>query len=359
MPLVAHNDLPTFERLRHEGEDVLSVERARHQDIRELHIGLLNMMPDAALAVTEKQYMRLVGACNRIAQMYVYPFTVPGLSRGTEARAHIYAHYSTFEDLKDAGLDALIISGANVADPSIDQEPFWEPLTEVVSWAEENVTSILCSCLATHALAKHHYGIDRRAMADKRWGVYSHVVADRGHPLVQDVNTRFDAPHSRWNDVSAQQLRRAGAHVLVESDVAGAHLAVSPDRFRMVFFQGHPEYDRNSLLKEYKREVNRYLDGEIEAPPPHPEHYFSPAAAALADAYLADAVGARRRGGPMPVFPEAAFDDHIDDTWGDSGRAIFNNWLGLVYQITGLERRQPFMPGVDPSDPLGLDAITT
>jgi len=57
MPLVAHNKLPTFQRLRDRGQDVLSVERARHQDIRELHIGLLNMMPDAALAATEYQFM--------------------------------------------------------------------------------------------------------------------------------------------------------------------------------------------------------------------------------------------------------------------------------------------------------------
>ena len=128
MPLVAHNALPTFERLRAEGEDVLSVERAETQDIRELHVGLLNMMPDAALLVTEKQYMRLIGACNRITQIYVYPFSVPGLARSEEARAHIEAYYADFEDLQAAGLDALIISGANVTNPALDLEPFWEPL---------------------------------------------------------------------------------------------------------------------------------------------------------------------------------------------------------------------------------------
>ena len=94
MPLVAHNALPTFERLRAEGEDVLSLERAEHQDIRELHVGLLNMMPDAALLVTEKQYMRLIGACNRITQIYVYPFSVPGLARSEAARNHIAAFYA-------------------------------------------------------------------------------------------------------------------------------------------------------------------------------------------------------------------------------------------------------------------------
>ncbi len=275
MPLVAHNALPTFERLRAEGEDVLSIERAETQDIRELHVGLLNMMPDAALLVTEKQYMRLIGACNRITQIYVYPFSVPGLARSEEARAHIEAYYADFEDLQAAGLDALIISGANVTNPALDLEPFWEPLQEVVTWAASNVTSILCSCLATHALVKHLHGIDRQPFAHKLWGVYRHRVCDRAHPLTQDVNTRFDAPHSRWNDIPRQSWDAAGLHVLAESDDAGVHLATSPDGFRIVYFQGHPEYDRNSLLKEYKREVGRFLAGDLESPPPYPEHYLS------------------------------------------------------------------------------------
>ena len=354
MPLVAHNELPTFERLLSEGEDILSLERARHQDIRELHIGLLNMMPDAALWVTEQQYMRLVGSCNRIVQMYVYPFSVPGLARSEQAQTHIDRYYTDFDELRAAGLDALIITGANVTSPSLDLEPFWAPLREVITWADGNVTSILCSCLATHALVKHLYDIERRRMPQKRWGVYSHRICDRTHPLVQDVNTRFDAPHSRWNDIAREQLEVAGLHILAESDVAGVHLAVSPDRFRMVYFQGHPEYDRNSLLKEYKREVKRFLDGELDDPPPHPEHYLPPEAADIAARYLDEARDARRRRAELPLFPEAALDDHLDNTWGDTGKALFNNWLGLVYQLTGLDRHEPFMPGVDPEDPLGV-----
>ena len=123
MPLVAHNELPSFALLRAQGETIISADRACSQDIRELHIGLLNMMPDAALQVTERQYMRLVGSCNQIVQMYVYPFSISGLERGPQARAHIAAHYADFDRLRQAGLDALIISGANVSNPSLDQEP--------------------------------------------------------------------------------------------------------------------------------------------------------------------------------------------------------------------------------------------
>ncbi len=354
MPLVAHSELPTFRKLRERGHDILTLDRALHQDIRELHIGLLNMMPDAALSATEQQFMRLVGACNQIVQLYVYPFSVPGLDRSDEASSYIDEHYADFDRLREDGLDALIISGANVSNPSIELEPFWEPLQEVVSWAEDSVTSILCSCLATHALVKHLYRIDRQPMRLKRWGVYSHRVRDRSHPLMHDVNTRFDAPHSRWNDVSRSRLESAGLSILAESDVAGVHLAVSPDQFRIVYFQGHPEYDDHSLLKEYKREVNRFLGGEIEEPPPYPEHYFSADCEALAEEFLRQADNARSAGEDPPDFPESAFIPHLDNTWGDTGRAIFNNWLGLVYQLTSLDRREPFMPGIDPDNPLGL-----
>ena len=125
MPLVAHSGLPAFARLGAEGFDVLSAERAARQDIRELHIGLLNMMPDAALEATERQFLRLVGGCNRIAQIHVHPFGVRSQERGPRARAHMAAHYREFESLEEEGLDALIITGANPADPDLTRESFW------------------------------------------------------------------------------------------------------------------------------------------------------------------------------------------------------------------------------------------
>jgi homoserine O-succinyltransferase len=162
MPIVAHNGLPTFERLRAEGVNVLEPDRALHQDIRELHIGLLNMMPDKALAATERQFFRLVGESNPIAQFYMHPFTLPQLARGADARAHVERYYDDFAQLREQGLDALIITGANVVGPQLSTQPFWEPLIEVIDWAYSNVTSTLCSCLATHAVLEFRYGQPRR-----------------------------------------------------------------------------------------------------------------------------------------------------------------------------------------------------
>ena len=148
MPLVAHTDLPSFQRLRDEGHEILRPDRAQTQDIRELHIGLLNMMPDAALQATERQFMRMVGSCNRIAQFYIHPFTFPEIPRDETATQHINQYYSSFEDLKLEGLDALIISGANPVEKDITLEPFWDPLQDVVEWAKGNVLfgNVFLSC---------------------------------------------------------------------------------------------------------------------------------------------------------------------------------------------------------------------
>ncbi len=357
MPLVEHLELPTFSHLREQGHEVLPLDRAIHQDIRELHIGFLNMMPDAALGATERQFIRLVGSCNRIAQFYVYPFTLPGLQRSEETLAYIEKYYCDFGELKEQGLDALIITGANVANPQLDQEAFWEPLMEVVHWADQNVASTLCSCLATHALLKHLYGIDRQPLPAKRWGVYNHRICEPGHPLLRGVNTRFDVPHSRYNEISRQQLEDAGLTVLVESGQGGVHMAVSPDQFRIIFFQGHPEYDLSSLLKEYKRELARYLSGELDEAPPFPENYFSTEVGERVQGYLAQVLQARERGGGFPEFPDREIEDLLDNTWGDTAKALVANWLGLVYQLTNLDRTSQYMDGVDPDDPLGLKGI--
>lgn len=352
MPLVQHNNLPTFEVLRNDGHTVLSLDRARHQDIRELHIGFLNMMPDAALTATERQFIHLVGSSNPIAQFFVYPFSLPELNRGARAQAHIREHYFEFEELAELGLDALIITGANVIEPSLVDEPFWDPLIDIARWAENNVASTFCSCLATHALVKHFHGIDRRHLSQKQWGVYSHTVTRKDHPILRDVNTRFDAPHSRYNDVSREQFEAAGCSVLAESSDVGVHLAVSPDQLRVVYFQGHPEYGAISLLKEFKREARRFLSGDREKLPRIPENFFTSNGEKIAEDFLARLDS--NDGSSISDFPEDLLTTQCDNSWGDTGKAIVSNWLGLVYQLTNLDRKKQFMPGVDPDDPLQL-----
>ena len=352
MPLVAHNDLPAFRRLAAEGAKVLPQDTALRQDIRELHIGLLNMMPDSALAATERQFLRLIGASNPIAQFYVHPFTLPALPRGADARDYIARYYETFDQIRAGGLDALIITGANVSHPSLPEEPFWAPLKTVITWAERNVTSTLCSCLATHAVLEFKYHQKRRRQAAKTWGVYRHRVTDATHPLVSDINSRFDVPHSRWNTIDQSQFHAAGLRILVESDDVGVHLAISSDGLRFVFSQGHPEYDTISLLKEFKRESLRHRQGETPTAPAIPDNIFGAREQAIIGEYRNQPDTAS----PAYDFPEALLRQRLDNTWRDTATAVLSKWLGLIYQTTHTDRGIPFMPDIDPDDPLQLAA---
>ena len=123
-------------------------------------------------------------------------------------------------------------------------------------------------------MLQFRYKQKRFPQTSKKWGVFPHFIEDKSHPLVMDINTRFDVPHSRWNTVSREQFDVAGLRVLVESDDGCVHLATSADGIRTVFFQGHPEYDTISLLKEYKREIRAFVSGHRQEYPPFPENYF-------------------------------------------------------------------------------------
>lgn len=355
MPLVANSELPSFARLKQDGETILAADQALQQDIRELHIGLLNMMPDAALEATERQFFRLIGESNQIAQFYLHPFTLDALERNAEGQAHVEKYYQSFEEIKQEGLDALIITGANMVGTELSEQPFWEPLSEVLAWAYANVTSTLCSCLTSHAVLQFRYNQKRTLLASgKRWGVFPHRVVDRKHPLVVGVNTRFDVPHSRFNEVFPEQFTEAGLKILVESEDGDVHLAVSEDGFRLVFFQGHPEYDSISLMKEYKREVGRYVNGETSDYPPFPENYFSLKCQTILEEYQDNLNVALTSGSELPVFPENLIIPFLDNTWHDTAEAVINNWIGKVYQLTNTDRHIPFNETIDTNNPLGL-----
>lgn len=350
MPLVAHNQLPSFTRLQQEGIRVLTPDTANTQDIRELHIGLLNMMPDAALAATERQFFRLIGESNPIAQFYVHPFTLDVLPRGDDAQQHIAQFYETFEQIKAQGLDALIITGANVVGHELSNQAFWAPLMEVVDWAHNNVASTLCSCLATHAVIEFRYQQQRQPQKSKKWGVFPHTVVGRSHPLVNDINTRFHVPHSRWNEITKAQFKQANLKILVEGDGGCVHLATSEDGFKTVFFQGHPEYDTISLLKEYKREVRLYEQGELKNYPPFPDNYFGDFERALFNEYRYRIETLKQK----VDFPDALVKEHLDNTWRDSAVEVIGKWIGLVYQVTNHHRTEQFMDSIDENNPLNL-----
>ena len=336
MPLIAHNDLPAFERLRAEGASVVAPEMLELA-LPTLRIGLLNLMPDAALRATDRQFIRLVSAYTEEANLFVYPFTLAEDVRGPGARAHIGQHYSTFDSLRDSDLDALIITGANPSHIDLAEEAFWPELIDVIDWAAVTVQSTLCSCLATHAVIRHRQGIDRAQLDQKRWGVYSHESGSE-HYLLDGVDLPVEAPHSHRFNLTPEEFEEAGSRVLVWGSEAGVHMAVSDDEARFVFFQGHPEYDPISLLKEYKREIARFVDGARADYPPFPEHYFSKTERVLLDRYRRDTVEALRKGDGIPQFPESAISISTDRSWTKAGKQMFRNWLSEVDARRHIER---------------------
>ncbi len=349
MPIVDYNHLPSLQRIAGEGFDVLSQDAATHQDIRELHLGFLNMMPDAAFLATERQFFRLATAATNIVQIYIHPIRCEGVKRSAAIEAHIADYYHDFASLKTKGLDALIVTGANPQFSDLTQEPYWAHATEIFHWAEKNVASVFFSCLASHAVLQAQYGLKRRPLAQKLWGVYSHRVVDSRHPLVANINTRFDMPHSRGNELSPERFLSKDLKLLVTGEEVGVAIATSSDGFKQIFCQGHPEYDTASLLKEYQREVGRFIDGERADFPPLPVGYDSAAIMALLSDFEGQIKANKQR---LSDFPAEAMMAQLDNTWRDTAKAIFSNWLALVYRVTHVERDKQFMDGIDPDNPI-------
>jgi len=330
MPLIAHSGWPAFDTLRREGRDIVAPGDTAGLNLPALRVGLLNLMPDAALQATERQFLRLVEAFGRSANIHIFPFSVDPGDRADIALAHIKAYYTDFSRIQNEGLDALIITGANPAQADITEEPFWQPLLEIIDWAQEHVRSTLCSCLATHAVLQHHHGERRRELPQRQWGVYEHEILIPEHPLLAGLSTPVSAPHSHRFSVSREAMEAAGLTVLINSADAGVHLAVSSGSQRFVLFQGHPEYDAISLLKEYKREVQRFLLGNLQGYPPFPEHYFNDAAIQRLDVYQRQLTECDFEQSTLPVFPEAELTGSCADTWGQAGRTIYRNWLRKI-----------------------------
>lgn len=325
MALIVNSTLPAFDTLREEGVPVSSPGEPGGVSVT---VGLLNLMPDAALRATDRQFIRLLSSAAEDLDIWVYPFTVAAEHRGAEAQRHVADHYSSFDQVAQRGIDALVVTGANPAQDDLERETFWGELGKVLDWATAETSSILCSCLATHAVLQKYRGVKRTRLPQKRWGVYSHRAV-QDHPLLEGLSGPVEAPHSHWYDVTREEMESVGLSVVLESEEAGVHMAVDDDDF-YVFFQGHPEYDVISLLKEYRRELGRYWRGEREDYPPVPEHYFSDEAVARLEDYrpiLEAAKVARRE--PTRLVEEQLL-PRESHTWNSEGKVIYRNWLSRI-----------------------------
>jgi homoserine O-succinyltransferase/O-acetyltransferase len=295
---------------------------------RRLVVGLVNNMPDSALAATERQFAGLLKSASNGLDVRLRFYSLGEISRSPEAAAHIRANYANQEAIFSDPPDALVITGAQPLAKNLPEEPYWQALCALIDWAGSHTVSTIFSCLAAHAGVLHLSGVPRRPLPKKCSGVYPFEVVG-ADPLTHGGPRRWLAPHSRYNGLDAEDLAQSGYTVLTQSSAVGVDSFVKQARSLLVFLQGHFEYEPDTLAREYRRDMNRYLCGDLAAPPGLPDNYFSPETERALARFSAQA-GAARRAETMTLFPDVVDRGRADAPWRSSATLFYRNWLGLV-----------------------------
>lgn len=255
MPIRVQSDLPAAEILENENIFVMDENRAMHQDIRPLKVAILNLMP--IKQDTELQLLRALS--NTPLQIDVTFVMASGHVSLNTSASHLNKFYVTFDQIKDNKYDGLIITGAPLENITFEEVDYWEEMCEIMDWAEKNVTSTLHICWAAQAGFYHYYGIQKRQLSEKLFGIYEHKVHNRKEPLVRGFDDVFLAPHSRHTETPSSEIHACRElTILAESEAAGVFLAIA-EGGKKVFLNGHPEYDRYTLDKEYHRDLDKGL----------------------------------------------------------------------------------------------------
>ena len=306
MPVTIPSALPARSILEDENVFVMTPGRAQHQDIRPLHIAIVNLMPTKM--ATETQLLRLLG--NTPLQLEISLLRMASHDPRNTAQAHLDAFYTTFDEAAGQKFDGLIITGAPIETLDFEQVDYWPELQEIMDWSRDNVFSTMHVCWGAQAGLYHHYGIPKYPLERKIFGVFPHRVLDPRNRVLSGFDEVFPAPHSRHTETRAADIEATDdLELLAVSDEAGVYLVGSRDG-RELYVTGHPEYERHTLKLEYDRDHARGLDVAV------PRHY-----------YPADDPAAE----PMV-------------TWRSHAFLLYANWLNYcVYQAT----------------PFDLDAIGT
>ena len=297
MPIRTQNNLPAKAVLENENIFVMDEDRAISQNIRPLEILILNLMP--LKEDTEVQLLRALS--NTPLQINITFLQTASYVSTHTAASHLNQFYLTFEDVKSRRFDGMIITGAPIEHLEFEQVDYWEELTQIMDWTKTNVTSTFHICWGAQAGLYYHFGVRKIWLDEKISGVYRHKVLNRKNPLVRGFDDVFLAPHSRHTASSPEDIRKNDdLIILAESEEVGDLLVMKNDGSQ-IFVLGHLEYDRLTLDKEYKRDLDKGLN------PKMPENY-----------YTDDDVTIR------PYL-----------TWRATSNCLYSNWLNyFVYQIT-------------------------
>jgi homoserine O-succinyltransferase len=288
-------------------------------------VGLINNMPDAAVQATERQFVDLIrqAAPNTVVRLKL--FSLADVPRAGAVREELRRRYHDIAELWDAPVDGLIVTGTEPRATNLKDEPYWPMLSRVVEWARDNTASTIWSCLAAHAAVLHADGIERQPFAAKLCGVF-HCDAVGSHPMTRDAALGLRVPHSRHNSLPEQSLVAAGYRILTRSPVAGVDMFARQDKSFHLFLQGHPEYQATTLLREYRRDIARYLRGELDAYPAPPQGYFDNEAMAITNAFQRLA-RADRSEHLIATFPMGALEAGLQSPWRVCAIGIYEKWL--------------------------------
>ncbi len=297
MPIKIPNDLPATKTLGEENIFVITETRAITQDIRPLHILILNLMPTKI--VTETQLARILG--NTPLQVEL-DFLQTATHKSTHtSQEHMIAFYKTFDEIKDKKFDGMIITGAPVEHLEFEKVNYWSELCEIMEWSKTHVTSTFHICWGAQAGLYYHYGIKKYPLDKKLFGVFKHTIEYKNSILFRGVDDEFFAPHSRHTTVLREDLEKVPElRILASSEMAGVY-AVSTDMGKQIFITGHSEYDADTLQKEYLRDKNAGLEIDI----------------------------------PYNYFPDDDDTKKPLNIWRSHANLLFSNWLNYyVYQTT-------------------------
>ena len=264
MPLKIPSDLPAFDILESENIFVMDQNRAMSQDIRPLEIAIVNLMPTKI--VTETQLLRLIG--NTPLQVNITLIKTESHDPSHISAEHMESFYKNFSDIKKRHFDGLIITGAPVETLPFEEVDYWDELTDIMEWSKTNVYSTFHICWGAQAGLYYHYGIQKHPLPKKLFGIYEHVVRDEYIPLFRGFDDSFYAPHSRNTTVDANEIEsHPSLKILAYSYEAGVYV-VSAMNGRQIYVMGHSEYDKDTLNKEYQRDIAKGLDIDV------PKNYF-------------------------------------------------------------------------------------
>ncbi len=297
MPIKIPNKLPATKTLTEENIFVITETRALTQDIRPLKIAILNLMPTKI--ETETQLARLLG--NTPLQVELTLLHTESYKSKNINEEHMLAFYKTFAEVKNETFDGMVITGAPVEQMPFEDVIYWDELCEIFEWTKTHVTSTFHICWGAQAGLYYHYGIKKHPLKEKLFGVYDHKVEHTSSILFRGFDEVFRAPHSRHTTILREDVEKVPElKILASSEEAGLYV-LSTARGRQIFVTGHSEYDRDTLKKEYLRDVNAGLPISV----------------------------------PYQYFPDDDPEKTPMLTWRSHANLLYSNWLNyFVYQVT-------------------------